>query len=484
MNRLWMTVSLIGIGLAGGAFAYWKYSARQAIVEESATADSSADEAPTTVTVPTDKLASAHVESTPVAAHEVRQTRIVPGRIDYHGLKRVELKSAVEVVVREVLVKPGDPVQAGTRLASLVSSEIGLARADVEKNEAELRISNQSLEWSQEIAGNLDDLLKTLKQMPGPEDVEKQFEGKLLGDHRQAILSSYAKFVLADRMWADVQPLLEKGAIATQVARQRETNRQVAREEYLAVSEQSRFDARQQRERARATRDFNRRLLDVSRQKLQTLLGAFSEVVETDEEAEGADLTRFYLIAPFAGTVEERFVAEAQRLAAGSPAFIVANTDVLWVTADIRERDWQALTLKAGDAVSVRIPALANREVEAQVDYIGRAVESQTRAVPLIAVLDNADHKFKPGMFVWVSLPAGKSRESLAVPPAALLTHDGHEFVFVEEAPNTYRRVDVKVGARTQDWVAIDGGLALEQRVVTRGAFLLKSELLLEREEE
>lgn len=210
MNRLWIAGALVGLSLIGGAYGFWKLRGRQAPDHSFGTENTAAEEAPTTVTVPTDKLASAHVESAPVATHSVQQTRIVPGRIDYHGLKRVELKAPVEVVVREVLVKPGDPVQAGTRLASLVSSEIGLARADVEKNEAELRISNQALEWAQEIAGNLDELLKILKEMPDTEDVDRKFEGKLLGDHRQGILSSYAKFVLADRMWADVQPLIEK----------------------------------------------------------------------------------------------------------------------------------------------------------------------------------------------------------------------------------------------------------------------------------
>jgi cobalt-zinc-cadmium efflux system membrane fusion protein len=132
----------------------------------------------------------------------------------------------------------------------------------------------------------------------------------------------------------------------------------------------------------------------------------------------------------------------------------------------------------------VRIPALGGREWEAKVNYVGSMVDTESRAVPLIAELDNHDHEIKPGMFVWVALPVGESAELLTVPPGAIQTHEGRQFVFVEDSPRTFRRVDVTTGARTVDRVSIDRGLEPGQLVVTDGAFVLKSELLLEREEE
>lgn len=434
--------------------------------------------------LPAGKIAGAHLQTESVSSHRLQPMRTVPGRIDYNGLRRVEVRVAVDAVVRQVLVKPGDPVEQGTRLASLDSTEIGLVRAEVERNQSDLRLTEQEVEFADEVAGNLESLLEALRKDPRPMAIEKLFEGKLLGDHRQAVLSSYSRYVLADEMWRDIQPLIERGSIAIQVAKQRDADRQVAHEDYLSVCEQSWFDAKQERGRARSKRDYARRLVDVSRQKLQSMLGAFSQLVasDVDRPAEGAELTRFYLIAPFAGTVERRQVAVAQRLATGAEAFVVANTDSLWVTADIRERDWDVLSLREGDRVTVKVPALDNREFEAVVDFVGREVDRETRAVSLIALLDNSQRSFKPGLFTWVSIPSGSGEESLAVPPAAVQTHGGRPFVFVEEGPGAFRRVDVTLGTRTRDWVAIDMGLDPRQRVVTQGAFLLKSELLLEKE--
>lgn len=482
-SMLWSVGGVIVAGSA--ALAAWKLlpAGRS---QDAEAAHEATEEAPTTLVLSAEKLANAEIRTAPVTRQVLQQLRTVPGRVDYNGVRRVELKATVEAVVREVLMKPGDPVRSGSRLASLDSSEIGLVRAEVEKCQAELRIANQAFEWAEEIATNLDELLKVLGGKPDPKAIEKAFEGKILGDHRQAIVSAYSRFVLAEELWADIQPLIQKGSIATQVAKQRETTRQVAKEDYLSVCEQSRFDARQAREKARANRDYARRLVDVSRQKLKALLGAFSEVADRDSEksGEGVELTRFYLIAPIDGTIEQRMIAPTQRLSVGAPAFVVADTETLWVTADIRERDWQVLSVGEGDPLTVRVPALDGREFKAKVSYVGRMVDTESRAVPLIADLDNHDHALKPGMFAWVSLPAGATEEALVVPPTALQTHEGRQFVFVEEVPGTFRRTDVTAGTRTAEWVAIERGLEAGQIVVIHGAFLLKSELLLEREEE
>jgi cobalt-zinc-cadmium efflux system membrane fusion protein len=479
--------SIVGLAIVAGGIAFaWK-TRSGAGDNPDATVGGPSDESPTHVVLPLEKFTSAGIESVLVSRQTVRRMRTVPGRIDYNGVRRVELKSSVDVVVREVLVKPGDPVQPGTRLASFDSPEIGLVRAEVEKNRAEWRRANQAVEYHEEVYANLDELLQALRQGTSPQAIEKTFEGKLLGDHREKVVSTYSKYVLAEQLWIDTRPLVEKGSVSTQVAKQRETERQVTKQNYQSVSEQSRFDARQERERARANQEYARRLVDVSRKKLQTLLGSFGGVADTenDKAGDGADLSRFDLVAPFAGTVEQRLVAPAQRLSAGTLAFVIADTRSLWVTADIRERDWQALAVDEGKTLlTVRVPALDDREFEARVDFVGRAVDDETHAVPLIAVLDNSRHLFRPGMFAWVSLPAGVTENALVVPPAAIQTHDGKRFVFVEEGPRTYRRVDVTVGVRTPEWVTIESGLAVDQRVVTRGAFILKSELLLEREEE
>jgi cobalt-zinc-cadmium efflux system membrane fusion protein len=73
-------------------------------------------------------------------------------------------------------------------------------------------------------------------------------------------------------------------------------------------------------------------------------------------------------------------------------------------------------------------------------------------------------------------------REALAVPVSAVMRHEGKSFVFVPDGPEQFRRVDVTTGIESGDDIEVISGLAVGQQVVSHGAFVLKSELLLEKE--
>ena len=64
------------------------------------------------------------------------------------------------------------------------------------------------------------------------------------------------------------------------------------------------------------------------------------------------------------------------------------------------------------------------------------------------------------------------------------MRHEGKVFVFVPDGPGRYRRMDIEAGREEGGFVEVKRGLEAGQQVVARGAFLLKSELLLEKEEE
>jgi len=465
----------------------WPWSKSAAV--ETTESQGAQEEARTKVVLTPEKFAGMKLSYAEVTRRSLQGARVVPGQIEYRSVRSVEIKAPVDLVVQKVLVKPGAIVEQGTKLAILTSPDVGLARAELEKSESELKIANQAFEWADEITRNLNELLKFLRDHPSREAVEREFDEKLLGSHRQEVLPAYSKYVLAEKIWIDAEKSFKSGSLPDQKFRQFESNRDVTKQQYLSIFDESRFDAQQAREKARQNQKYARRLIDVNKRKLQTLLGEFSAISPQDDPAveTAAEITSFYLISPFAGTVEQRTAADSQRAAEGTPLFKVANTDVLEVRADVREGDWQAVSLAEGQMLKVVIPAVGeNQEFDAQVDYVGRAVDAQTRAVPLVALLDNSKHVFKPGMFARIRIPAGTTGEELVVPAAALRTHDRHDFVFVVDAhdPRTFHRFDVVVGQRTPEWVTIDKGLTVQDRVVVEGAFLLKNELLLEQEEE
>jgi cobalt-zinc-cadmium efflux system membrane fusion protein len=429
------------------------------------------------VTLTPEKEAAAHLTTVPVAAQAVQEEQTVPGRIDYNPARLLELKAPVAGVARQVYVQQGDRVEKGALLAVLDGSEIGIARAEIQKQEAELAARIRDFEWADQVSKNLDALLAAFQKGTDPTEIEQQFEGKLLGDYREKILAAYSRSQLATILAQKEKLLAETGVSSARMFQEQKAQREIAAAEYKGLAERSKFQAFQAREKTRADMEYARQLLRVSELKLASLAGNFSQSVPAASER---SLTEMELRAPFSGTIQQRQIVEAERITPNEPLFVLADTETLRVSVEIRENQWEALQIQKGEQLKVRTPAISDREFAAEVQYAGGSVSPQTRAVPLVASIDNADGLLKPGMLVWVSLPAGPPRQALVIPPGALMRDDRQTFVFLETGPLTYRKVDVTVGLETPDWVSIARGLEPGQKVVNEGAFVLKSELMLD----
>jgi cobalt-zinc-cadmium efflux system membrane fusion protein len=115
---------------------------------------------------------------------------------------------------------------------------------------------------------------------------------------------------------------------------------------------------------------------------------------------------------------------------------------------------------------------------EARVFYTGDVVDSETRAMSLRAIAENADRTLKPGMFVTVELPVSAQASVLQVPLTAIQEHEGRPFVFVHLGDDRFERRDVTLGRRTATSVEVREGVIAGDAIVVRGGFALKSRLL------
>jgi RND family efflux transporter MFP subunit len=221
------------------------------------------------------------------------------------------------------------------------------------------------------------------------------------------------------------------------------------------------------------------RALKISAEQFAAMLGPYGTI----SEASASSLNEFVVTAPFAGRIEDRHIMAASVITANSPLFTLADTDHLWVAAQIHEGNWQAASIAPGQKVRVRTPATGPHDFTATIEFVGAVVDPETRALPLVARIANTDRLLRPGMFAWVSVPVEAERDVLTVPASAVMRHEGQAFVFVADADDSFRRVDITTGLETEEWIEIRDGLIGGEMVAASGAFALKSELLLEREE-
>jgi cobalt-zinc-cadmium efflux system membrane fusion protein len=412
------------------------------------------------------KLAPANLQIEPVALRGLRRTSVVPGRLQYDDLRHVELKSATDGILTRMLVKPGDRVEEGQVLAWLSSPEVGSARADVLQRRAELDLASKTLEFRSQVADSVDVLIQGIEGRQSMKKLEERFRERML---------------LSQTLESKVASAAETGAVSSRAVTERTSDREGAEENLKAVCEQSAFDTQREQERARADFEDCQRRHDLARHHLNSLLGYPDPNESTQGEA--PDLSQVEMRAPFAGTIEESVYGVSERLKQGDRQFVLADTSRLWVSADLRETDWKALGIHPDTPLTVESPALPGEKFTARVYYVGREVSPVSNAVPLVASLENGEGRLRPGLFVRVAIPLEEETELLAVPERGVMEHERRKFVFVDEGAGRFRRVDVKTGREADGWVEIRSGLKAGDRVVTQGAFLLKSELLLEREE-
>lgn len=443
-------------------------------------ADSEVDQAnteqTTVVKLSADKLRNAQLHVAACQMRDLEDVRTVPGKITYNESQRLDIKTPVEGVLQQVLVSQSQSVKKGEPLATLTSPEIGFARDAVAQCKADLALARRETDRAEQIAVNLTELLELLKQHPKPTEIEKKFDNKVLGNHRQEVVTAYSKLFLAETVAADTRPLEESGAISGRVAQERHSDREVAKAAFETACEQSKFEINQAREKTRAAVEHAERLLAVNCRRLEALGGDCPESEETPSSA----LSELVVRAPFDGVIQDRLTMPAAHVSAGQRLFILANTDTLWVSAEVPERDWRSLGNGRQQELALRAPSLPDSETAARVKFIEGKISPETRTQTIVGELDNQRRKFRPGMFVWVSVPMSQPRRVLAVPASAIVDHEQARFVFVADAPDTFRRVDVATGVETPEWVEITRGLQEGDSVVDQGTFVLKSELLLE----
>lgn len=459
-----------------------------------------------------EKIKAANVQTVVVRRTDLLHGHTVPGRVTYDETLHVAVKTPADGVLTEVVVQPGDRVDAGAVLAWVTSREIGTARADVLDRQAQRELAVDWWKQKQTLAANVAKLAADLKQRKPFAAMQKEYATRVLGDYREKLFAAYSRFLLADALHKSLSAATQ-GAVAANLAMQQASERRASEAALKAACEQLTIDSRRERDVARANAVDAERRLTIARQHLASLLltpgmisgsnspaspGAnnaarrpgdshkSSTVPEPGRVAPRANLenlSRLAIRAPISGTIESREFTSGERVKQSDSLFVLAETSRLWVKADLRESEWSALGLAVGRKLPVTSPAFPGKTFTARLYRLGRTVSPETNSIPLIAEIDNSGGKLRPGLFVRVTLPVAEESGELFVPDSAVLQHDGKSFVFVEVGKGRYRRTDVKTGLSSGNRVAVLSGLHEGNRVVTTGAFALKSEMLLEREE-
>jgi cobalt-zinc-cadmium efflux system membrane fusion protein len=180
--------------------------------------------------------------------------------------------------------------------------------------------------------------------------------------------------------------------------------------------------------------------------------------------------------APFDGAVVETAAVVGEISAPDRPLFAVAALDRMWVSADVTEADLGRVA--KDQKVVFFVEGLAGKRFAGRVAAIGGEVDDRTRTVRVFADVKNAEGLLRAKMFGRAEIAVRAAEPVLLVPKESVQNDGDCDLVFVRTGTNVFQARAVELGAAFEGGYEVKAGLTAGEVVATRGAFLLKTEVL------
>jgi cobalt-zinc-cadmium efflux system membrane fusion protein len=182
------------------------------------------------------------------------------------------------------------------------------------------------------------------------------------------------------------------------------------------------------------------------------------------------------VLSPIMGTVMQRLVSPGVVVTTADNLFVISDLSTLWVIAEVPEKNLSAL--RAGRPVGIAVQAYENRIFPGRIALIGSSLDPNTRTVQVRCETSDQKGQLKPEMYATIRIQVGEGRQGTVIPPNAVQDMDGQNIVFIREAADRFRARQVRLGRQTGSQVEVLEGIKTGETIVTKGSFLLKSELL------
>lgn len=349
-------------------------------------------------------------------------------------LKRAIIGSAVDGRVIEFAVEEGDRVEAGQKLAQLLTETISLELAAAE---AELELRRQQL--------------AELENGTRPEEV-----AQLLARVNGAV--ARGEYLTARRK--RIETVFQGGRAASEEERDE------------AVS--AAIEAEQLYNEAKSAYD-----MAVIGPRQELILQAKAQVAVQQAVVDRLkdQITKHTVISRFPGYVVAENTELGQWVKQGEAVVEVAALDEVEIYAQVVEQ--HVPFVKIGSQVTIEVPALEGRLFEGTVTAIVPQANVQARTFPVKVRVRNEITSdgplLKAGMYARVTLPAGPAHMALVVPKDALVLGKGPQplVYVVDPAPDgksgKATAVPVEIGVAAGNGIQITGPFKAGQLVAVEG---------------
>ncbi|MFT7667436.1 MAG: cobalt-zinc-cadmium efflux system membrane fusion protein [Planctomycetota bacterium] len=195
-------------------------------------------------------------------------------------------------------------------------------------------------------------------------------------------------------------------------------------------------------------------------------------------ENAGTERLRLPLIAPISGEVVGVEFVEGEHVTSQAAVYHLIDMTSAWIATHISEFDLARIGDAPGALMS--LAAFPDRtfdllgELNGQIVSFGRVVDPETRTIPLRYDVTNPEGMLRAGMFADVFLETKSAFNAVALPQEAIVMDNGQPIAFVLINGELYQKRVLDLGVRDGRFVEVRSGLQAGERVVMKGAYLVK----------
>lgn len=317
-------------------------------------------------------------------------------------------------------------------------------------------------------------------------DLSANAEAAFDGQHMAEVVSRVSG--LLREVKADLGQVVRKGEVlavleAAQVgsakvqyltAREAAGLAQATYDRTLRLTQEKAAPAKTELENRTALQQARANLMDAE-QKLHNL--GFSGEALKEVARSGDTSSRLEIVAPIGGSITLWDATPGEAVEPTTHLFTIVDGRTMWLWIDVYEAD--VASVAVGQPVSFTISGTERPVFTGKVTSVGMEVNPVTRTTRVRADLANDGGPLRANQFGWARVRVEPEHEALVVPSAAIQDDGKIPRVFLPLPDGASFRPQAVATRPTDrgDRVEVVGGLRAGQRVVTKGAFLLLSEL-------
>ncbi|MBN1780727.1 efflux RND transporter periplasmic adaptor subunit [bacterium] len=183
--------------------------------------------------------------------------------------------------------------------------------------------------------------------------------------------------------------------------------------------------------------------------------------------------------APIAGIIGQRFYEPGDMAAPALPVVSIVQMNRVKVECEATEQDLGRLA--TGQKAEIRVRSFPDESFTGKLNKISPVLDPLTRMAKIEVLLDNPDHKLKPGMYAEAEITTGVLENTLVVPRNAVIESttlkatDGTEkveknyFVYIVSDSMTAVQRQLQVDYVNHRVIAVHEGVKLGEKLVTAG---------------